>query len=74
VRRQNPDIALRQDDGSRPSTAGTYLAACIFYAAVFRQSPESVAFNDGLSTDTARILQKAAAVDVLSNPGHWGLR
>ena len=73
VRRQDPDIGLWQDDGSHPSTAGTYLAACVFYAAVFRQSPEGLAYTDGLSSDTASILQKAAAVNVLSNPAQWWL-
>jgi hypothetical protein len=73
VRRENPDIDLWQDDGSHPSTAGTYLAACVFYAAVFRQSPEGLGFTDGLSSDTAAILQKAAAVNVLSNPAQWWL-
>lgn len=66
VRRQDPDIALWQDDGSHPSTAGTYLAACVFYAAVFRQSPEGLGFDDGLAADTALILQRAAAQDVLA--------
>jgi hypothetical protein len=73
VHRQDPDIALWQDDGSHPSTAGTYLAACVFYAAVFRQTPEGLGFDDGLSSGTARTLQRAAGVNVLANPGQWGL-
>jgi hypothetical protein len=73
VRRQNPDIGLWQDDGSHPSTAGTYLGACVFYAAIFRQSPEGLGFTDGLSTATAAVLQKAAAVNVLSDPAQWWL-
>src|SRR5438105_1577394 len=31
--------SLWQQDGSHPSEAGTYLAACIFYATIFRESP-----------------------------------
>lgn len=27
------------DDGSHPSPAGTYLAACTFYAAIFNANP-----------------------------------
>jgi len=73
VRRQSPEIELWQDDGSHPSTAGTYLAACVFYSAVFRQSPDGLDFTDGLSADTARILRKAAAQEVLAHPGQWGL-
>jgi len=68
VRRQDPDITLWQDDGSHPTTAGTYLAACVFYAAIFRQSPDGLDFDAGLSGHTARILQTAAAQDVLASP------
>jgi hypothetical protein len=39
VRRQRPDIGLFADDGSHPSPAGTYLAACTFFAAVFDKDP-----------------------------------
>jgi hypothetical protein len=74
VRRQHPDISLWQDDGSHPSTAGTYLAACVFHAAIFRQSPEGLAFEDGLPPDQARILQAAAAANVLTLKAQWGLR
>jgi TolB-like protein len=66
-------MALWQDDGSHPSTAGTYLAACVFYAIVFRQSPAGLGFDDGLSSDITNTLQRAAAVNVLANPGQWGL-
>ena len=74
VGRQNPDIVLWQDDGSHPTTAGTYLAACVFYAAIYRASPEGLGFLDGLSAETAANLQKGAAQNVLLDPGEWGLR
>jgi len=73
VRRQSPDIELWAPDGSHPSTAGTYLAACVFYAAIFRESPSGLAFADGLAGETAAALQNAAASNVLSNLRHWGL-
>lgn len=73
IRKQSPGIGLWQDDGSHPSTAGTYLAACVFYAAVFRQSPAGLEFMAGLAADSAGILQKAAAQEVLAHPGMWGL-
>ncbi len=40
VRRQNPQLNLWQDDGNHPNEDGTYLAACVFYAVIFRQSPK----------------------------------
>lgn len=68
VRGEHPEIELFQADGSHPSAAGTYLAACAFYAAVFHQSPIGLTARikaDGqviadLPKDQARILQQAA--------------
>lgn len=52
---------LWQADGSHPTTAGTYLAACVFYAAIFHQSPEGVTYTDGLDDAVAHQLQRIAA-------------
>ena len=64
--------ALWQDDGSHPTTAGTYLAACVFYATVFHQSPRGLAYHADLSAADAAILQTVAADTVLDDPGKWG--
>jgi hypothetical protein len=74
VRRQHPEISLWQDDGSHPTVAGTYLAACVFYAAVYRQSPAGLAYEDGLPDAQARILQSEAGQNVLDLAEQWGLR
>ena len=74
VRSRHPEIALWQDDGSHPTVAGTYLAACVFYAAVFRQTPEGLAFEDGLTESQSRTLQAEAAANVLNLAEEWGLR
>jgi len=40
LRGKNPESGLfYQGHGSHPSPAGSYLAACVFYATIFRQSP-----------------------------------
>ena len=39
VRQQSPPIDLYYQDGSHPSRADSYLAACVMYAAIFHQSP-----------------------------------
>lgn len=39
VRQTNPGIDLYYRDGAHPSTAGSYLAACAIYAAIFKKSP-----------------------------------
>jgi hypothetical protein len=74
VRKEHSEISLWQDDGSHPSTAGTYLAACVFYAAVFRHSPEGLTFEDGLPDTQARVLQSEAGHTVLDLQAQWGLR
>jgi hypothetical protein len=58
-------VDLWQEDGSHPSPIGTYLAACTFYAAVFRESPEGLPFTVGLAADLARLMQGIAAETVL---------
>lgn len=35
----DPDLVLHQRDKSHPSQAGTYLAACVFYATLLKKSP-----------------------------------
>ncbi len=62
-------LDLWQADGSHPSEAGTYLAACVFYAAIFQQSPQGLAYQAGISPGTAQILQALAADTVLK--GKW---
>jgi hypothetical protein len=42
IRQQHPTLELYQADGSHPSVAGTYAAACSFYAAAFRKSPQAI--------------------------------
>jgi hypothetical protein len=74
VRRDHPEIQLWDGDGSHPAGAGTYLAACVFYVAVFRQSPVGLAFHGGIPDDEAAILQAAAAESVLKEQDRWRLR
>ena len=68
----NPE--LWQGDGVHPTTAGTYLAACVFYAAIFDRSPVGLAYRDGLGESEATMLQRAAAAVTLTDPTRWGLR
>lgn len=39
----HPAFALYHEDGSHPAPLGTYLAACVFYAALTGRSPEGMA-------------------------------
>jgi len=64
---QRPNLQLWESDGSHPSLAGSYLAACVFYAVVYNKSPEGLKYTAGLSPDVAQLLQSVATTTVLSN-------
>ena len=69
-----PEINLWQDDGSHPTESGTYLAACVFYATIFQESPEGLKYTAGIAADTAQTLQSVAASVVLADPSHWNIQ
>jgi hypothetical protein len=58
---RNPAPDLWQSDGSHPTVEGTYLAACVFYLAIFQRSPVGLGYHDGLSDETAARDQQLAA-------------
>ncbi|MCX5784397.1 MAG: SGNH/GDSL hydrolase family protein [Elusimicrobia bacterium] len=59
VRSQNPSLNLYADD-VHPNLTGTYLAACVFYSALFKDSPEGLPHPPQIDDGTAKFLQKAA--------------
>jgi hypothetical protein len=69
----DPKLELWQSDGSHPSEAGSYLAACVFYATVFRESPVGLTYTANLPKVTARELQTVAAQTVLTFSPQWNL-
>ena len=58
---EHPELALWQEDGSHPSEQGTYLAACVFYEAIFQESPLGLKYRADLSAEVARTLQTIAS-------------
>jgi hypothetical protein len=66
--RAHPELTLWQDDGSHPSEEGTYLAACVFYAVIFKESPVGLTYRANLSKDIATTLQTIASKTVLNIP------
>lgn len=57
----HPDIVLHDKDQSHPNLAGSYLAACTFYATLFIGQPKSIPNLDmGLDAETVAILHEAA--------------
>jgi hypothetical protein len=68
-----PDPDLWQPDGSHPTSEGTYLDACVFYATIFEQSPVGLPYVGDLAPDTAGQYQRVAATTVLKDRAEWGL-
>ena len=66
--KHDPPFELWQADGSHPTEQGTYLAACVFYAVVFHQTPVGLSYQAGLSKDIAQALQTIASQTVLGHP------
>jgi hypothetical protein len=69
VRRQHPSLDLYAEDGSHPSAAGSYLAACSLYAILFGRSPEGlptkiVGAPVNLETEQAEPGKSAVLVDL----------
>jgi hypothetical protein len=62
---------LWQQDGSHPTEAGTYLAACVFYTTIFRESPKGLGYRASLSAEAAATIQEVAADTVLTDPAKW---
>jgi hypothetical protein len=60
--REHAELALYADDGSHPTAAGSYVAACTFLVRLFAQRPGSFAVSDHLKVDraTAEKLHAAA--------------
>ncbi|WP_319498261.1 DUF4886 domain-containing protein [uncultured Cohaesibacter sp.] len=62
ARETHPEIELYFVDGKHPSLAGTYLAACVFFATLYDQSPigGAIPIGSDMSADVAQALQAVA--------------
>jgi hypothetical protein len=59
--RQRNHPVLHDKDGSHPTLAGSYLAACVFFAVLFDESPVGIPFDSkGLTRADVELLQKTA--------------
>ena len=58
--REHDDPVLHDADGSHPTPAGSYLAACVAYRALFRAALPRDVEIDGLTKDEMKALQRVA--------------
>lgn len=71
VRDNYPTIELYSADESHPSINGSYLAACVHYASIYRESPVGATFISSVTSIDAAILQEAAELIVLDSLSIW---
>lgn len=69
---EDPNIVLFSSDNSHPSYEGSYLAACVFYAVFYQESPVGRPFGD-LTEETATMLQNVAHRVVFDNLETWNI-
>lgn len=62
---REPGLDLWDSDGKHPNLAGSYLAACVFYAMLSGRNPSGSEFTGGLEPAEARLLQRVASDVVL---------
>ena len=73
VRTNHPEIELYSSDGSHPSMAGSYLAACTFYNVLFRKSALGITYNPGLPNAAASQIRLAVNQVIHSNLQNWNV-
>ncbi len=73
IRQNYPSIELFQSDDSHPSLAGSYAAACCFYATLFRSDPTFITFNSGLSVADAANIKYAVKQTVYDHLSDWNV-
>ena len=64
---------LFSSDGSHPSTYGTYLTACVFYASIWNESAIGLNTAFEINEENARTLQEIADETVFSSGTEWNL-
>ncbi len=74
IRQNYPNIELYQPDESHPSAAGSYAAACCFYASIFKKDPALITFDFGLNAADASIIRNAAQTQVFDSLQRWDFK
>jgi hypothetical protein len=71
LRDHHPEIELYASDGSHPSLAGSYAAACSFYSVLFRKNTRELAYNPGIDEGQAESIKIAASKVVYDSLAKW---
>lgn len=73
VREKYPELNLYLPDNAHPSPYGSYIAACTFYTAMYKESPIDGAFPEKVEDTFAKDIQKTAAEYVLAYYSKYNL-
>ena len=68
-----PTIDLYQVDESHPSLHGSYLAACVFYSAIFQKTSVGSSYNPSLPVADLGNIQSICSQTVLDSIDIWNL-
>jgi hypothetical protein len=71
IKQNHPTINLYQADESHPTVAGSYVAACSFYASLFRKNPLLITDNQGLNATAAATIRSAAKSFIFDSLSNW---
>lgn len=73
IRENHPGIELYTGDGSHPSPAGSYAAACTFYTVIFEKDPALIEFDFIMNAADAEKIRNAASLIVFENLEEWNI-
>ena len=68
-----PELVLHQADGVHPTVMGTYLAACVFYASLFCETPLGLWKPAGITEGEASHFQQIAHDLVFGQLRYWNM-
>lgn len=70
---ENTSTVLHTGDNSHPNGNGSYVAACVFYAMIWKESPEGLIAQAGVSDELASDLQEVAKQTVFESESDWNI-
>ena len=71
IRRNHREIELYANDGSHPTMAGSYAAACAFYTMIFHRNPSEIRYSADLDETTAQIIRNTVKEVVYDSLSFW---
>ncbi len=71
IRTNHPSLDLYSNDGSHPSLAGSYAAACAFYTMIYKKDPTMISWNSSLPEVDANIIKMATKTIVFDDIPNW---